>query len=81
MAGITLAQAEARLQEMLDAHTAVSTGQSYEIGGPGATRRLTRANLEEIMKAIDFWDAKVKQLASESSASGAARAVVMRPGW
>jgi hypothetical protein len=58
MAGITLEQAEAKLQEYLDAESAILTGQEYQIGG----RRLTRANLAEVRSGIDVWDARVKRL-------------------
>lgn len=58
MAGITLAQAEAKLQTWLDAEDAVATGQEYSIGG----RRLSRANLDEIRKTIDYWEKKVLRL-------------------
>lgn len=58
MAGITLAQAEARLTSWLEADEAVASGQSYTIAG----RSLTRADAEEIRKNIQFWDRKVKEL-------------------
>lgn len=58
MAGITLAQAEAKLAELLAAETAVLNNQSYTIEG----RSLSRANLNEIEDAIDKWDSRVKRL-------------------
>ncbi len=58
MAGITLAQATAKLAEWLAADTAVATGQSYTIAG----RSLSRANAREIRENIDYWDAKVQDL-------------------
>lgn len=58
MAGITLAQAEARLAQWLEADDAVATGQAYSIGG----RSLTRAHAAEIRENIKFWDRKVKDL-------------------
>jgi hypothetical protein len=58
MAGITLAQAEAQLTTWLAASTAVASGQSYTIGD----RSLTRANTGEILKMIDYWEAKVLNL-------------------
>lgn len=58
MAGITLAQAEAKLATWLDAEDKVATGQSYSIQG----RSLTRANLKEIRETIDYWDSKVQRL-------------------
>lgn len=58
MAGITLAQAEAKLDTYMAAADAVATGQSYDINGVS----MTRANLTEIHNAIKFWDGQVKRL-------------------
>ena len=71
MAGITLAQAEARLAAYLAAEDAVLSGQSYEIAG----RRLTRADLADIAEGIDRWDARVKQLSLSSSGSNRSRSI------
>lgn len=60
MAGITLAQAEAKLTEYLDAETAVLSGQEYSIG----SRRLKRADLVEIREGVTFWNGKVNELSS-----------------
>lgn len=62
MAGITLAQAQAKLDMWLEAEEALSTSQSYSFGG----RQLTRANLSDIEAAIDKWDARVKKLSRDS---------------
>ncbi len=51
MSGISSERAKQHLEAWLDAELAVSTGQSYSIG----TRSLTRANLSEIRKQINFW--------------------------
>jgi len=58
MAGITLAQAQAKLTAWMAADAAVASGQSYTIGG----RSLTRAQSAEIRNNIDYWEAKVKKL-------------------
>jgi hypothetical protein len=58
MAGITQAQAEAKLTLYLAALDAVLANQEYSING----RTFKRANLADIEKGISFWDAKVKQL-------------------
>jgi hypothetical protein len=58
MPGITLAQAEEKLTETLDAISTVMTGQEYRIGN----RWLTRADLDSLQKAVVFWDAQVKRL-------------------
>lgn len=74
MAGITLAQAEAKLQEYLAAETAVLNGQAYEIAG----RSLRRADLEMIQKGIDIWNKRVQDLGGQ--ASGRGRVINMCPG-
>lgn len=60
MAGITLAQAEAKLAEWMAADSAVAAGQAYNIGG----RSLTRADALEIRKNIDYWNGRVVSLDS-----------------
>jgi hypothetical protein len=74
MAGITLAQAEEKLQEYLAAETAVLSGQAYEIAG----RSLRRADLEMIQKGIDSWNKRVQDLGGQ--ASGRGRVINMCPG-
>lgn len=73
MAGITLAQAEAQLAAYLDAETKVLGGQSYEING----RKLTRANLDEIQRGIDAWNARVSTLSQRGTGRSRARTVVL----
>jgi hypothetical protein len=73
MAGITLEQAEERLQEYLDAESAVLTNQEYQING----RRLTRANLAEIQQGITSWDQRCKALGGSGSLGGR-RVVIAR---
>ena len=72
MAGITLAQAQARLDAYLAAELAVLGGQEYEIAG----RRLRRADLREIRAGIAQWDQRVKDLSRNGR-----RAIVPRPGF
>lgn len=62
MAGITLAQAEAKLTEYLNAETAVLAGQKVVIDG----NEMSRANLDAIQKGIDIWDSRVKRLSASS---------------
>lgn len=62
MAGITLAQAQAKLDLWMDAEDKVATGQSYTISTAGGSRTLTRADLGEIRRNIDYWDQKVRRL-------------------
>ena len=58
MAGITLAQAEAKLTLWMEADDAVARNQSYSIGN----RSLTRADADEIRDNINFWEGKVARL-------------------
>lgn len=55
MAGITLAQSEAKLAEYLAAETAVLSGQDFTIDGT----RFTRADLAAVQKGIEIWNARV----------------------
>ena len=61
MAGITLAQAQAKLDGYLAAEDAVLSGQSYSISG----RQLTRADLKEIRAGISAWEQKVIRLTAQ----------------
>lgn len=72
MAGITLDQAQAKLDEYLAAETKVLAGQAYTIGG----RSMTRADLAEIRAGRDDWDAKVKSLSRIASGRSRARTIV-----
>lgn len=74
MAGITLAQATARLDAYMAAEEAVLGGQKYEISG----RMLQRADLGEIRKGIDVWNQRVQQLSRRSA--GRSVAIVPRFG-
>ena len=58
MAGITKAQAEAKLATWLAAEDKVASGQSYSIGG----RSLTRADLKAIRDSIQYWNEMVQTL-------------------
>ena len=58
MAGITLAQAESKLTLWMAAMDKIAVGQSYNIAG----RALTRANLDEVQRQVEYWDSQVKRL-------------------
>jgi hypothetical protein len=75
MAGITLAQAQARLDQYLAAEEAVLLGQQYEIGG----RMLRRADLQAIQEGIRIWDDRVEKLSAK--AAGRVRAISPRVGF
>jgi hypothetical protein len=61
MAGITLAQAEAKLTAALSAYESALNNQSYSIGG----RSLSRQAIASLQSAVKYWDAKVKELSGE----------------
>ena len=63
MSGITLEQAQARLDDWLAADARVATGQAYEIG----ERKLTRADAAEIRRNIDYWQGWVSRLSPATS--------------
>lgn len=70
MAGITAAQAQAKLDLYLAAEDALVAGnQAYAVGD----RSFTKADLAEIRKAIEYWDCRAKDLASQSSGAGRSR--------
>lgn len=71
MAGITLAQAQAKLDAYLAAEEKILLGQKVEIDG----QALTRANLEMVQKGVSLWDARVKQLSGAASGRGRMRTV------
>lgn len=58
MAGITLAQAQEQLDAFLAASTACAQNQEYRIAG----RVYRRADLDMILKMVEFWDTRVKSL-------------------
>lgn len=66
MSEITLEIAEKHLNAWLEAELQVTTNQSYTIG----TRSLTRANLSEIRKQIEFWGNKVASLKNQKNHKG-----------
>ncbi len=62
MAGITLAQAEAKLTEYLAAESQVLLNQNYTMDFGGSRRTLTRADLEGIQAGIKIWENRVARL-------------------
>jgi hypothetical protein len=63
MASWTLAEARNMLNMWIKAEKAVATSQSYSIG----SRSLTRANLAEIRKSIEYWRNEVAALEKGNS--------------
>jgi Flp pilus assembly protein TadG len=62
MSGLTVTQAQQQLDTWLKANLAVAQGQSYTIATENGSRTLTRANAQEILKQITFWDTQLKRL-------------------
>ncbi len=75
MAGITIEIAKEHLNIWLEAERIVATGQSYTIG----SRTLTRANLNEIRKTIDYWENKVSAIEKSNKNNGRNRILRVVP--
>lgn len=60
---LTLAQAQTQLDLWIAADTAVSKGQSYNIGN----RSLSRVDAEEITNKITWWQNQIRRLTNGSS--------------
>ncbi len=58
MAAVTKEIAKKHLETWLEAEMAVANAQSYTIG----SRTMTKANLSEIRKSIEYWENKLAQL-------------------
>lgn len=69
MAGISLETAKKHLDAWLTAELEVTTHQSYTIG----SRSLTKANLSEIRKEIDYWKNEVARLENVEKRGGRSR--------
>lgn len=72
MAGITLAQAQAKLDEYLAAETAVLANQRYVING----RELWRADIRYIQAGIKTWNDRVIELSHRQAGRSRARVVI-----
>lgn len=62
MTGLTLAEAQAQLDDWLAASRAVAAGQAFTISTATGSRTLTRADAKEVREMIDYWSAKVADL-------------------
>lgn len=76
MAGITLAQAEAKLTLWLAAEESLAVSQSYEIEVEGNRRSLTRADLAEVGKRITYWQGWVTRLSGAAAGTSRTRTIV-----
>jgi hypothetical protein len=75
MAGLTLAQAEARLAGWLDVDTQLQAGQTVKFN----ERLLTRADAEQVRNNIDYWQKKCQELSQAETGRGRSRTV--SPNW
>ena len=73
MAGITLAQAQAKLALWMAADDALTAKQSYEIDTGTGRRKLELVDAPEVRANVEFWDRKVQALTS--AAAGGRRRV------
>jgi hypothetical protein len=62
-----LDEAKAMLEMWINAEKAVSTGQSYSIGG----RSLTRVDMKEIREAQQYWESQIYKLEHGITSRGA----------
>lgn len=76
MAGITLAQAEAKLALWMQAEEALAVSQSYSIEVDGSRRELTRADLAEVGRRITYWNNIVISLSARASGRSRTRNLV-----
>lgn len=64
--GISVKIAQQHLDGWLEAEAAIMKGQSYQMG----TRSLTRADLSDVLKAIDYWSDKLTEAQAAEDTSG-----------
>lgn len=62
MAGITLAQAQAKLDAAMDALEKAMVAQNYSISSGSSARSLTRAPIDSLQRQVDVWNSEVKRL-------------------
>ena len=66
MAIFTKELCQKKLNTWLAAEESIATGQSYQIG----TRMLTRADLEEVRKEMEYWAGKLAEAEAEEKRGG-----------
>ena len=57
---------EKKLNTWLAAEESIATGQSYQIG----TRMLTRADLDDVRKEMEYWAGKLAEAEAEEKNGG-----------
>jgi hypothetical protein len=75
MAGLTLADAEAKLAGWLAADAQLQTGQEVWFD----KRKLTRADAEQVRNNIDYWSKKCQEL--DAATNGRGRSCNVSPNW
>lgn len=58
-----------KLKTWLAAEERIATGQRYQIG----TRMLTRADLPEVRKEMEYWAARLAEVIAEEKSNGRCR--------
>ena len=66
MGYFTKAQVEQKIQKIIDALDAVMAGQSYTMDSGQGRVTVTRANLTELQKQLDYWLDKYEELDDDS---------------
>ena len=66
MAIFTKELCQKKLNTWLAAEESIATGQSYQIG----TRMLTRADLEDVRKDMEYWAGKLAEAEAEEKRGG-----------
>jgi len=74
---MTLEQLQARLEQYLAAETKILKAQDYVVGQGATARRLTRADLAEVRKAITDIRFEIERL--QGSMSRTRRVIYLRP--
>ena len=78
MAGLTLAQAQERLDSWIAVDLALAGGQSVR---DSDGKMLTRADAAEVRNNIDYWQKKCQELSASSAAGGRGRSRTVSPSW
>lgn len=73
--GISLEVAQKHLEEWLEAELEITTHQSYRL----MDRTLTKADLGEVRRMVEFWEGKVNSLVRKSKSGGRNRAFQVIP--
>ncbi|MEN6371901.1 MAG: DUF6148 family protein [Armatimonadota bacterium] len=71
---MTLQQSQDYLELWLEAEKKVATGQSYKIG----TRQLTRVDIAEIRRQINYWQSEVDRLSAGRSRGARVMRIIPR---